>query len=333
MSTGLGRRRQDHDRGRARARPLRRTSAIKVLVLTVDPARRLANALGMEQFGNVETRVPDAAFAEAGVEVQGELWAAMLDTKQSWDDLVRLHAPDAATRDAILANPLYQNITGQVRPEPRLRRDGAAVRDPQLGPLRPDRGGHPADPQRPRLPRRARAHGRLLLVAAAAVAHRPVPLPGGRPRLQALLLGRRPHPGHAVPRGHRRVLHPVPVDVRRVRGACARPSPTLLGSPQTTFLVVSTLEVAPAREAELLPGRCSSERGLPRRRPGPEQGPARATCWTARRTEAARTLANQATEVGDVSSMRSCRLDMPHAGPRAHRDRPQLPGLPGGGPS
>ena len=37
----------------------------------------------------------------------------MLDTKQSWDDLVRTHAPDAATRDAILANPLYQNITGK----------------------------------------------------------------------------------------------------------------------------------------------------------------------------------------------------------------------------
>jgi anion-transporting ArsA/GET3 family ATPase len=86
---------------------------IKVLVLTVDPARRLANALGMEQFGNVETRVPDAAFDAAGVEAQGELWAAMLDTKQSWDDLIRLHAPDVATRDAILANPLYQNITGK----------------------------------------------------------------------------------------------------------------------------------------------------------------------------------------------------------------------------
>lgn len=86
---------------------------VKVLVLTVDPARRLANALGMERFGNVETRVPEEAFAAAGVEPQGELWAAMLDTKQSWDDLIRLHAPDAATRDAILANPLYQNITGK----------------------------------------------------------------------------------------------------------------------------------------------------------------------------------------------------------------------------
>ena len=55
----------------------------------------------------------------------------MLDTKQSWDDLVRRHAPDAATRDAILANPLYENITGTLRAEPRLHRDGAAVRDPR----------------------------------------------------------------------------------------------------------------------------------------------------------------------------------------------------------
>jgi len=85
----------------------------KVLVLTVDPARRLANALGLEAFGNVETQVPRAAFMEAGVEPRGELWAAMLDTKQSWDDLVRRHAPDPTTRDAILANPLYKNITGR----------------------------------------------------------------------------------------------------------------------------------------------------------------------------------------------------------------------------
>ena len=81
--------------------------------LGATPARRLASALGMERFGNVETRVPESAFDAAGVEPQGELWAAMLDTKQSWDDLIRQHAPDAATRDAILANPLYQNITGK----------------------------------------------------------------------------------------------------------------------------------------------------------------------------------------------------------------------------
>lgn len=85
----------------------------KVLVVTVDPARRLASALGLEAFGNVETRVPDEAFTDVGVDPRGELWVAMLDTKQSWDDLVRRHAPDAETRDAILANPLYTNITSR----------------------------------------------------------------------------------------------------------------------------------------------------------------------------------------------------------------------------
>jgi anion-transporting ArsA/GET3 family ATPase len=85
----------------------------KVLVLTVDPARRLANALGLEAFGNAEVPVPASAFAAAGLVPRGELWAAMLDTKQSWDDLIRRHAPDIATRDAILANPLYLNITSR----------------------------------------------------------------------------------------------------------------------------------------------------------------------------------------------------------------------------
>ncbi len=50
----------------------------KVLVLTVDPARRLANALGLETFGNTETRID---LGPAGRAARGELWAAMLDTK------------------------------------------------------------------------------------------------------------------------------------------------------------------------------------------------------------------------------------------------------------
>ena len=85
----------------------------KVLVLTVDPARRLATALGLEEFGNVETRVPNSAFAEVGVTPRGELWAAMLDTKQSWDDLVARYAPDDRTREAILANSIYRNISAR----------------------------------------------------------------------------------------------------------------------------------------------------------------------------------------------------------------------------
>ncbi|HMD44595.1 MAG TPA: ArsA-related P-loop ATPase [Acidimicrobiales bacterium] len=85
----------------------------RVLVLTIDPAKRLADALGVSGIGNTEVRIPDEVFAEAGIRPRGELWAAMLDTKQSWDDLVRRHAPDASTRDQILANPLYRNISGR----------------------------------------------------------------------------------------------------------------------------------------------------------------------------------------------------------------------------
>jgi anion-transporting ArsA/GET3 family ATPase len=84
----------------------------KVLVVTVDPARRLSQALGL---GRVHSgganRVPPEAFAAAGVTPRGELWAEMLDTKSSWDALVSRHAPDGATARRILDNSLYKNIS------------------------------------------------------------------------------------------------------------------------------------------------------------------------------------------------------------------------------
>jgi anion-transporting ArsA/GET3 family ATPase len=85
----------------------------KTLVLTIDPARRLATALGLDGIGNEAHRVPDEVLKIAGVEPRGELWAAMLDTKQSWDDLVRLHAPDTATANRILENHMYTNLTAR----------------------------------------------------------------------------------------------------------------------------------------------------------------------------------------------------------------------------
>ncbi len=85
----------------------------RVLVVTVDPAKRLASALGLEGFGNEPTLVSEQAFRAAGTQPRGELWAAMLDTKQSWDQLVRRHAPDARTAQQILANKLYANISGR----------------------------------------------------------------------------------------------------------------------------------------------------------------------------------------------------------------------------
>ena len=85
----------------------------KVLVLTIDPARRLASALGVEGLGNQERRIDDAAIRAAGVEPRGELWAAMLDTKQSWDELVLRHAPDEETAYRILDNRMYHNLTAR----------------------------------------------------------------------------------------------------------------------------------------------------------------------------------------------------------------------------
>jgi anion-transporting ArsA/GET3 family ATPase len=85
----------------------------KVLVLTIDPARRLATALGLERLGNVAHPVPADALKAAGIEPRGELWAAMLDTKQSWDDLVLSHAKDEETAYRILENRLYHNITAR----------------------------------------------------------------------------------------------------------------------------------------------------------------------------------------------------------------------------
>jgi anion-transporting ArsA/GET3 family ATPase len=85
----------------------------KVLVLTIDPARRLASALGLEGLGNAANRVPDDALKRAGLEPRGELWAAMLDTKQSWDDLVLRHAKDEETAYRILENRLYHNLTAR----------------------------------------------------------------------------------------------------------------------------------------------------------------------------------------------------------------------------
>ncbi|HEX9244402.1 MAG TPA: ArsA-related P-loop ATPase [Anaeromyxobacter sp.] len=83
----------------------------RVLVCTIDPARRLANALGLGALGNVESRVPDHKFAEAGLRPKGELHAMMLDVKRTWDDLVTRHAPDAARRERILRNRLYQQMS------------------------------------------------------------------------------------------------------------------------------------------------------------------------------------------------------------------------------
>jgi anion-transporting ArsA/GET3 family ATPase len=78
----------------------------KVAVLTIDPARRLADALGLPELGNEERRVE--------VDLPGELWAMTLDAKRTFDELIEWHAPDEATRDAVLGNRIYQELSSAV---------------------------------------------------------------------------------------------------------------------------------------------------------------------------------------------------------------------------
>jgi anion-transporting ArsA/GET3 family ATPase len=86
----------------------------KVAVLTIDPAKRLANSLGLPELGNEERRVDPQRFAEAGLEMRGELWAMMLDAKRTWDEVIERHAADEKTRDAVFSNRIYQELSNAV---------------------------------------------------------------------------------------------------------------------------------------------------------------------------------------------------------------------------
>jgi anion-transporting ArsA/GET3 family ATPase len=79
----------------------------KVAVLTIDPAKRLANALGLDKLGNEPRRVP-------GIGGEGQLWAMMLDPKRTFDELIETYASDDRRRDAVLSNRIYQELSGAV---------------------------------------------------------------------------------------------------------------------------------------------------------------------------------------------------------------------------
>jgi anion-transporting ArsA/GET3 family ATPase len=86
----------------------------RVALVTIDPARRLAEALGLDALGNRPQIVDVARFGGSGIEVQGELAAMMLDSKRTFDELIGLLAPTPGTRDEILGNPIYNHISTAV---------------------------------------------------------------------------------------------------------------------------------------------------------------------------------------------------------------------------
>lgn len=82
-----------------------------VLCLTIDPARRLAQSLGLAEMGSEAVRVDEKIFADAGVVVSGSLTAAMLDTKRTFDDLIVKHASSREKADRVLGNKLYRYVS------------------------------------------------------------------------------------------------------------------------------------------------------------------------------------------------------------------------------
>lgn len=80
----------------------------RACVVTIDPARRLADALGVAGVGSEPVRVSGGSGWAGG----GELWAVMLDAKSTFDDVVRRTALSPEQADAILANRIYRNVSG-----------------------------------------------------------------------------------------------------------------------------------------------------------------------------------------------------------------------------
>ncbi len=86
----------------------------KTLVLTIDPARRLANSLGLSSLGHQVQEVDRALVHHHAPSKSGELHAMMLDQKQAFDEVVARHAKDPEAVKRILANPVYAQISGSL---------------------------------------------------------------------------------------------------------------------------------------------------------------------------------------------------------------------------
>jgi anion-transporting ArsA/GET3 family ATPase len=86
----------------------------KVAVVTIDPAKRLANALGVDELPNEPHRVEPGHLEPGGLEVRGELWAMMLDSKRTFDELIERVAPTRERAEEIKANRVYRELSTAV---------------------------------------------------------------------------------------------------------------------------------------------------------------------------------------------------------------------------
>lgn len=86
----------------------------RVLCLTIDPAKRLADRLGIDASFGAEQPVSPQPFARAGLVLRGELTVVMLDTKRTFDELVKRHASSPEAAERILNNEFYTYVSTQL---------------------------------------------------------------------------------------------------------------------------------------------------------------------------------------------------------------------------
>ena len=87
------------------------SQGLTTLVMTIDPARRLANALGIEYVGNVEKQVSEEFFAPYDFQLNAPLWVMMPDVKQTFDGLINKLQSSEKKRNKILNNRFYQQLS------------------------------------------------------------------------------------------------------------------------------------------------------------------------------------------------------------------------------
>ena len=86
----------------------------KVAVVTIDPANRLATALGLDTLSGEPHRIDPDLLDAQGVRCSGELWAMMLDAKRTFDEIVTRLEPDPERLQDILTNPIYRELSTAV---------------------------------------------------------------------------------------------------------------------------------------------------------------------------------------------------------------------------
>ena len=248
-----------------------------------------------------------------------------------WDDLIRRHAPDAKTRDAILANPLYQNLMGRfvqshdyIAMERLYDLHARGTYDLIVVDTPPTRNAidfleapaRMADFFSSRLLRWLTAPARSRVVNFASkpfytVADRILGTQFLQDIAEFFLLFQAMYDGF----------------VERAEAV-----EQVLHDRRTTFVVVSTLEAAPVREAEFFIEELRAAQAPPRRRRA-QQGAARRSCSTRRPTTVARRLEDQAAGGRRRTSPTAVGADRGPGGAGAPRGRRQLPELPGRGPA